>query len=115
MTSPAAAHADRIRHSLSSLSTSVDVARRRADGGDIVELRDLDRAVAEICTAVGRLPLHERAGLKPSLMALIDELDKLAATLKRQHGLISESLRAQSSHHQAALAYGKAPSGPKRR
>ncbi|HEX7006159.1 MAG TPA: hypothetical protein VF274_03410 [Alphaproteobacteria bacterium] len=115
MSSTATAPADLIRQSLASLTSSVDIARRRADGGDIVELRDLDRAVAEICTAVARLPLHERAGLRPPLMALIDELDKLAATLKRQHGLISESLRAQSSHHQAALAYGKAPSGPKRR
>jgi hypothetical protein len=115
LTKTATAHPDEIRRSLSSLATSVDIARRRIDGGDIVELRDLDRAVADVCTAVARLPLHERAGLKPPVMALIDELDKLSATLKQQHSQISESLRAHSSHHQAVRAYGKAPSGPKRR
>lgn len=115
MTKSATARPDDIRRSLSSLAASVDIARRRVDGGEVVELRDLDRAVAEICTAVGRLPLQDRAGLKPPVMALIDELDKLAATLKQQHGQISESLRTHSSHHQAARAYGKAPGGPKRR
>ena len=79
------AEAENIRRSLASLAASVDIARRRVDGGDVVELLDLDRAVGEICSAVGQLPLEHRAGLKPPMVALIDELDKLSATLKHQH------------------------------
>ena len=115
MTKTTTASAEDIRRSLSSLAGAVDIARRRVDGGDVVELRDLDSAVAEICTAVARLPVPERAGLKPPLVALIDELDKLSATLRQQHSQLAESLRAQSSHNQAARAYGSAPAGPKRR
>jgi hypothetical protein len=115
VTKTATSRSEDIRRCLSSLAASVDIARRRVDGGDIVELRDLDRAVAEICTAVGYLPMSERPALKPSLVALIDELDKLSATLKRQHGQLADNLRAHSSHHHAAQAYGKAPNGPKRR
>lgn len=107
--------AEAIRQSLAALTASVDIARRRVDGGDVVELLDLDRAVAEICTAVGDLPLDQRAGLKPPMVALIDELDKLSATLKFQHNQLAESLRAQSTHQQASDAYGKTPAGSKRR
>jgi hypothetical protein len=111
----ATAETEIIRRSLTSLAASVDIARRRVDGGDMVELRDLDRAVAEICDAVGHLPVDQRPGLKPPLVALIDELDKLSATIKQQHHQLAESLRAHSTHHQATQAYGKAPNGPKRR
>ena len=109
------AQAETIRRSLTKLAASVDIARRRVDGGDVVELLDLDRAVGEICSAVGRLPLEQRAGLKPPMVALIDELDKLSATLKHQHSQLTESLRAHSTHQQASDAYGKTPIGPKRR
>jgi hypothetical protein len=111
----ATAEAEVIRRSLATLAANVDIARRRVDGGDMVELRDLDRAVADICTAVGELPMGERAGLKPPLVALIDELDKLQATLKQQHSQLAENLRAHSTHNQATRAYGKTPNAPKRR
>lgn len=109
------AQADAIRQSLASLTASVDIARRRVDGGEVVALLDLDRAVAEICAAVGDLPLAERAGLKPPMVALIDELDKLSATLKYQHSQLAENLRAHSTHQHASNAYGKTPVGSKRR
>jgi hypothetical protein len=111
---PATARTEKISRSLSSLASSVGIARHRIDGGEVVELRDLDSAAAEICTAVDGLPVNERAGLKPPLMALIDELDKLSTSLKTQHSQLAESLRAHSTHDQATRAYCKAPIGPKR-
>ena len=115
MTEPSNATAEDIRLSLSSLASSVDIARRRVAGGELVELHDLDSAISDICGAISRLPSNERASFKPPLVSLIDELDKLAATLKQQHAQIAESLRAHSTHQQAAHAYGKAPASPKRR
>lgn len=115
MTEKPTVKADDIRRSLSALASTVDIARRRVADGDLVELRDLDSAIGEICGAISRLPSQERAPFKPPLVTLIDELDKLAATLKQQHSQIAESLRAQSTHQQAAHAYGNAPDGSKRR
>lgn len=50
MSKTATAETEIIHRSLTSLAASVDIARRRVDGGDMVELRDLDRAVAESAT-----------------------------------------------------------------
>lgn len=72
----------------------------------IPDLAPLSQAVNEMCTAIPTLPPADGQKLKPTLLAMLDDVDKIENQLHaRKDGLV-EQMRKISPNRQALKAYG---------
>ena len=88
-------------------------AKVQADAGAVVELGGLEDRVARLAAALGALSPAEAGGFKPRLLALLDDIDRLAAAMTAHHRALKDALSGISEHKRAATAYG--PPEPDRR
>ncbi len=95
-------------------TVALDAADTMVGQGQIIDLIGLERHVDRICAAIAKLPAASCAGLKPTLIMLIDGLNTLARKLSDQHQSIAGRLQGLSSHGKAASAYGSEPAKPGR-
>jgi hypothetical protein len=81
--------------------------RRSAEAGTVIDLHGLDQSVEAMCESIARLPADQRPPLKDALVALLDEMNALVATLETRKRDASEELKGVSSRQRAVTAYGK--------
>jgi len=103
-----------IRFALDATTSRLDGARRMLGLGHPFDLSDLTGRVQEICGAIEGLPAPERHGFEPPMVALIDELNKLAEALTRQRDGLARGLKSISAGEQASKAYEQATKAPRK-
>lgn len=96
-----------IRHGLEEVVGAVALARRKVGEGQLVDLSGLERRVDELCTAIREQDSKAAQSLRPPLISLIDDLNRLSDDLKAQHGEVAAELKGSQSHRSAAAAYRK--------
>jgi hypothetical protein len=60
----------------------------RVHRGEIMDLQGLDKNVIEICDAIAELPPEEARALEDKMSVLIEELERLARSMKDQQDKI---------------------------
>lgn len=98
---------DDLRNELSEATDRVAAARRLVAAGYAVDLKGLDLEVGRLCEAIADIAPADRPPLKPSLVALTDELDRLGADLRTHHETLTGELRSINRGGEAARAYAK--------
>lgn len=111
-----AVSAETLCHELARINEVITAARELVADGQLVNLAPLEGEVARICGALATLSATEARRAQPVLLALMDELDRLAGEMRARQSEYEEELRSLASHRNAARAYRHAPSqkGPTR-
>ncbi len=94
---------------LQEATVAVDAAGTLIGQGQIIDLIGLERHVDRICAAIAELSPANCAGLKPTLIMLIDGLNSLTRKISDQHENVAGQLQGLSSHRKATTAYGSEP------
>lgn len=83
----------------------IQAARHALEQGGEVDLKPLEGKIEQFCEALHEVPPEQRESMKKRVIALIDDLDNLAADLRVQYAELSDRLGKMSSHRQALGAY----------
>lgn len=94
-----------IEAALREAATAIDSARTLLDQGTVIDLNGLEAHVEQACGGIPALPASDRERLKPTLVALIDGLNKLSEQLSTQHQEISGTLQNIGTRTRAVSAY----------
>lgn len=106
-------NAEGISHDLTHIGDVISAARDLVADGQLVNLGPLEREVDRICGGLGELTRGEAERVKPVLLSLMDELDRLAEEMRARQGEYESELRSLASHQNAAKAYRQAPASRK--
>ena len=79
----AASHAQAVEAAIAALGGTVTIARALLEGGRRIDLAGLDRDATAVCAAVMALERDAARLLRPSLEALLHQVDGLAAEVAR--------------------------------
>ena len=85
---------------------TIQAARHALEQGGEVDLKPLEGKIERFCEALREVPPERRESMKKRVIALIDDLDHLAADLRTQYAELSERIGKMSSHRRALDAYG---------
>jgi len=96
-----------LKTDLQGLGAIVIAARGFVADGKVVDLAPLEQEIKRICGSITALPADQNAPLKPVMVALIDDLDKLAAEIRDTHSELEGQLKSFSNHKTAIAAYAK--------
>ncbi len=107
MTESSTTMAEDLKTDLLGLGSIVIAARGFVADGKVVDLEPLEQEIKRICDRITALPADQNAPLKPVMVALIDDLDKLAAEIKDTHSELEGQLQSFSNHKTAIAAYAK--------
>jgi hypothetical protein len=99
--------AEDLKTDLQGLGSIVTAARGFVADGKVVDLVPLEHEIKRICDNIIALPADQNAPLKPVMLALIDDLDKLATEIRDSHSELEGQLRSSSTHKSAVAAYNK--------
>ncbi len=113
MTESSTTTAEDLKTDLQGLGSIVTAARGFVADGKVVDLAPLEQEIKRICGSITALPADQNAPLKPVMVALIDDLDKLAAEIKDTHSELEGQLQSFSNHKTAIAAYAKGGSTSK--
>ena len=105
--SNAATPISQMKRRLEAAANVVNEARLAVERGNDVDLSGLEREVEGICVGLAEIPPGSAAGLKPALVALVDDLDKLTETLSQAHGKLAKDIGALGTRRRATKAYGQ--------
>ena len=94
-----------IEAALREAATAIDSARTLLDQGTVIDLNGLEAHVEQACGRIPALPAPDRERLKPTLVALIDGLNRLSEKLTEQHQEISGTLQNIGTRTRAVSAY----------
>ncbi len=92
---------------LRGLGSIVTAARSFVADGKVVDLVPLEQEIKRICESITALPADQTVPLRPVMVALIDDLDKLAAEIRDTHSELEGQLQSLSTHKTAVAAYAK--------
>ncbi len=98
-----------INRRLDEAAAIVRAAHETLAAGRPVSLDRLAEVVDGACAALARLPAEKAQSFKTRLVALYDDLDKLAAATAREYEQLKKSLGDLDAHSRAHAAYGKTP------
>ena len=107
MTESSTTTAEDLKTDLQGLGSIVIAARGFVADGKVVDLEPLEQEIKRICGNITALPANQNAPLKPVMVALIDDLDKLAAEIRDTHSELEGQLKSFSNHKTAIAAYAK--------
>lgn len=99
--------AEELKSDLQGLGSIVTAARGYVADGKVVDLVPLEQEIKRICDAITALPEDQNAPLRPVMVALIDDLEKLAAEIRDTHSELEGQLQSLSNHTTAVAAYAK--------
>ena len=105
--------ADSLKLDLQNVASIIGTARGLVAEGQTVNLTPLETEVRRLCDEIGVLPAPENMPLRPMMVSLIDDLDKLAEDIRRRHADLKSQLESLTSGSRAAAAY--TPPGLRRR
>lgn len=74
-------HAEAVHAAIQSMQGTLQIAAALLQAGRQVDLAGLDGEAARICMAVGMLPDGDAAPLRPSLEALVSDIDRVTIAL----------------------------------
>jgi hypothetical protein len=97
-----------MRTELEALLAAIARTAEHAQRGELVDLAALEEAVAGFCKRVQAASAEEGKTLRPGMVALMDELSRLDATLRQAHAALGQQLGATAQRRRATAAY----SGP---
>jgi hypothetical protein len=98
-----------IRKGIEQISTMVDAARRLVAEGHLVDLRSLETRVATFCSAIANTSPDIAKQLRPTMLALVDELGRLDAAVRQSQTETAAKLGETLARRRAATAYGSSP------
>ncbi len=107
MTEPSTTTAEDLKTDLQGLGSIVTAARGFVADGKVVDMAPLEQEIKRICGSITALPADQNAPLRPVMVALIDDLDKLAAEIRDTHSELEGQLKSFSNHKTAIAAYAK--------
>ena len=87
-------------------------ARRRLADGMAEDMAQLAAAIETCCQGIQALAPAEGQQLKPGLVGLMDELNRLEAELKQQRDRLEEHLASLATRRRAHAAYGRGTKTP---
>ena len=96
---------EQLRQDLNNIGSIVSAARGLITKGQGVNLEPLEHEVQRLCEDIIKLPGAESAPLRPLMMGLIDELNKLAGEMRGHHAQLQEQLRELTARDRVATAY----------
>ncbi len=99
--------AEDLKTDLQGLGSIVIAARSFVADGKVVDLVPLEQEIKRICDSITALPVDQNAPLRPVMVALIDDLEKLAAEIRDTHSELEGQLQSLSTHKTAVAAYAK--------
>lgn len=67
---------------IESMRDTLAMARALVDAGRTIDLTGLEAEAATICAAIDALPIGSADALRPAMLALVREVEALAATLR---------------------------------
>ena len=92
---------------LARANAQATAARHALADGRAVDLDGLEELIDAACRDVGELSGAEARALQPLLIALYDDLDRLAEALRREHDALKLALSDLSAQQRARSAYHK--------
>lgn len=98
---------DTFKHDLQKAMSLVSTAKRMLRDGRLVDLSALEGHVRKLCEDAAALDAEDRATVKPNMLALMDELDRLHRKLADQHADLQKQLRGLAQTNRAMAAYGR--------
>ena len=107
MTETSTTTAEDLKMDLQGLGSIVTAARGFVADGKVVDLAPLEQEIKRICDHITTLPADQNAPLRPVMVALIDDLDKLAVAITDTHSQLKVQLQSFSKHTNAVAAYAK--------
>jgi len=96
------------RQALASITAFAETARRLFREGKSLDLGPLEERVDRFCRMLGAAPASEREELRPSFIALIDEIGRLESELRGSHDEAMRQINQLNQGRRAADAYGNA-------
>lgn len=96
---------DNVRSGLDWAKAAVGAAETTLREGREIDLGGLETGVEALCADIAALDPSERGALKPALIGLIDDLNRLAEEIARRNRAAGEELRSTNEHQRAASAY----------
>ncbi len=93
---------------LACASAEATAVRSAFAEGRAVDLDRLTEMVESVCRDLAGLRGAEATGLRLRLVALYDDLDRLAEALRREHDALKQSLGELGARQRARSAYRKA-------
>ena len=85
----------------------IGAARGVLRDGKVVDLAGLEDEVKTLCEAATALPADATEAMRPRLIALVDDLGRLAEELTVQHGELMREMGDLNKRQQATAAYGR--------
>jgi hypothetical protein len=98
---------------LQNVASIIVAARGMVAAGQAVNLAPLEREVSRLCDAILALAPADNLPLRPMMVGLIDDLDKLADDMRRRHAELKSQLENLNTGSRVATAY--VPPGLRRR
>ena len=92
---------------LAHASAEATSAREALAAGASVELTALSEIVEAACREIATVPAADAQALRLRVVALYDELDRLAGALKHEHDSLKQALGDLRAQQRARSAYGK--------
>lgn len=108
-----ASQAGRLKLDLQNVASIILAARGLVTEGQTVNLLPLEKEVRRLCDEIGTLGAAENMPLRPMMVSLIDDLDKLTEDIRRRHAELKTQLESLNSGSRVASAY--VPPGIRRR
>ena len=99
---------------IANITAFAETARRLIKEGKSPDLGPLEQRVDRFCRMLGAAPTSEREELRPSFIALIDEIGRLETELRGNHADTIRQITQLNQGRRAADAYGK-PGGGRQR
>lgn len=94
-----------LKRRLLAAANVVSEARLAVERGSFVDLKGLEAEADSICRELAEIPRGEGDGLKPALVALADDLDRLTQSLGAAHKQLAEEIGELANRRRAAKAY----------
>ena len=98
---------DEFKKDLQKAASLVGTAQRMAREGKVVDLSALEGHITHLCEKAPVLDDAAHAEIRPLMLALSDDLDRLYKDIAIQHGELERQLRDLSRSNEAIGAYGQ--------
>ena len=100
---------DELKDSAGQLAGMIEGARKLADSGQVVELDLLAMRIAVLSDAINELQPEAARPIRPRLEALVEGLNGLEYSLRKQNVNLTLDLEQADKRLRAQLAYGASP------
>ena len=99
--------ANALKRRIEAAANVINQTRQAVARGDGVDLSGLEKEVDGICQAIAGAEPGAGALLKPALVALMDDLDRLTEVLQGAHAQLRKEMNALGARRRATKAYGQ--------